>query len=112
LRATRPSPGGPVTLVLDDGTELVGDELLVAAGRRANTDDIGLDTVGLSPGGFIDVDDQLRVRGVEGGLLTLRETSTVGPCSPTRASIRPGWSAASSRGYRARRGPITARCRG
>jgi len=69
VRATRPSPGGPVTLVLDDGTELVGDELLVAAGRRANTDDIGLDTVRLSPGGFIDVDDQLRVRGVEGGWL-------------------------------------------
>ncbi len=68
-RAVRSSPDGPVTLVLDDGTELAADELLVAAGRRANTDDIGLDTVGLTPGGYLDTDDQLRVRGVDGGWL-------------------------------------------
>ncbi|WP_225924562.1 dihydrolipoyl dehydrogenase family protein [Pseudonocardia abyssalis] len=68
-RAVRPSPDGPVTLVLDNGTELTADELLVAAGRRANTDDIGLETVGLTAGGYLDVDDQLRVRGVEGGWL-------------------------------------------
>ncbi len=67
--AVRPAADGPVTLVLDDGTELVADELLVAAGRRANTDDIGLGTIGLSPGGFLDTDDRLRVRGVEGGWL-------------------------------------------
>jgi dihydrolipoamide dehydrogenase len=58
-----------VTLRLDDGTELVGDELLVAAGRTYNTDDIGLDAVGLEPGGPLEVDDQLRVTAVEGGWL-------------------------------------------
>ena len=69
VRAARHAADGPVTLTLADGTELTGDELLVAAGRRANTDDIGLETVGLSPGGYLDTDDQLRARGVEGGWL-------------------------------------------
>jgi pyruvate/2-oxoglutarate dehydrogenase complex dihydrolipoamide dehydrogenase (E3) component len=36
----------------------------VAAGRRAQTSDIGLDTVGLTPGEYLDVDDSLQVRGV------------------------------------------------
>ncbi|MBA2347002.1 MAG: NAD(P)/FAD-dependent oxidoreductase, partial [Solirubrobacterales bacterium] len=58
--AARPEPGGEVTLTLDGGTELVGDELLVAAGRRPMTDDLGLDTVGLEPGGNLDTDAQLR----------------------------------------------------
>jgi len=67
----RPEPGGEVTLVLDDGSELVGDELLVAVGRRAPTDDAGLDSVGVEPGrgGFVAVDDHLHVDGVEGGWL-------------------------------------------
>ena len=69
LRAARSAADGPVTLTLADGTELTGDELLVAAGRRANTDDIGLETLGLSPGGYLGTDDQLRVRSVEGGWL-------------------------------------------
>lgn len=68
-RAGREGTDGPVTLLLDDGTRLVGDELLVAAGRTFNTDDIGLETVGLSPGGPLEVDDQLRVSAVEGGWL-------------------------------------------
>lgn len=60
----RPTPGGAVTMTLEDGTELVGDELLVAAGRRPLTDDLGLDTVGLEPGAHLDTDAQLRVTGV------------------------------------------------
>lgn len=43
--------------------------MLVAVGRRARTDDIGLETVGLKPGGDLEVDDQLRVRSVDGGWL-------------------------------------------
>ncbi|MGQ0719856.1 MAG: dihydrolipoyl dehydrogenase family protein [Pseudonocardiales bacterium] len=69
VRAARESSDGPVTLTLDDGTEVVGDELLVAVGRRPRTDDIGLETVGLSPGGYLEVDDRLRVLGVDGGWL-------------------------------------------
>ncbi len=68
-RAVRESADGPVTLVLGDGTELVGDELVVAVGRRPRTDDIGLETVGLGSGGYLEVDDRLRVRGVDGGWL-------------------------------------------
>ena len=68
-KATRESADAPVTLTLDDGTELVGDELVVAVGRQARTDDIGVDTVGLTPGRYLEVDDRLRVTGVDGGWL-------------------------------------------
>jgi len=53
--------GGEVTLELDGGGPLRADELLVAIGRKLNTDDIGLDTVGLEPGKSIEVDDSMRV---------------------------------------------------
>ncbi|MGI9017715.1 MAG: dihydrolipoyl dehydrogenase family protein [Euzebya sp.] len=66
VKAQRQADDAPVTVTLDDGTELVADELLVAVGRRPLTDDLGLDTVGLEPGGFIDVDDTLLAAGVEG----------------------------------------------
>ena len=65
--------GTGVTAVRRDGAEVVvttpdgdlrGDEILVATGRRARTGDIGLDTVGLEPGAYLDVDDSLQVRGV------------------------------------------------
>ncbi|HEV7212506.1 MAG TPA: NAD(P)/FAD-dependent oxidoreductase [Blastococcus sp.] len=55
--------GAEVVVTTPDG-ELRGDEILVAAGRRARTGDIGLDTVGLEPGTYLDVDDSLQVRGV------------------------------------------------
>jgi pyruvate/2-oxoglutarate dehydrogenase complex dihydrolipoamide dehydrogenase (E3) component len=57
---------GKVHLESDDGTEVVGDELLVAAGRRPRTEDIGLGTVGLAPGDWLDVDDSMLVRGIPG----------------------------------------------
>jgi dihydrolipoamide dehydrogenase len=59
----RPQRGGAVTLTLDDGRELTGDELLVAAGRRPATSDLGLETVGLQPGEYLPVDDRMRVNG-------------------------------------------------
>jgi pyruvate/2-oxoglutarate dehydrogenase complex dihydrolipoamide dehydrogenase (E3) component len=61
----RPGGVGPVTLILDDGSELEADEVLVAVGREPNTGDVGLDTAGLIPGSWLDVDDTCRVRGVE-----------------------------------------------
>jgi pyruvate/2-oxoglutarate dehydrogenase complex dihydrolipoamide dehydrogenase (E3) component len=60
---------GPVTVRLADGTDLVGDELLVAAGRRPATGDLGLERVGLEPGRPVPVDDRLRAQGVAGGWL-------------------------------------------
>jgi len=61
VRATAVSrDGANITVTLADGTRLTGDRLLVAIGRRPLTDDLGLQTIGL-PGGYIEVDDQLRV---------------------------------------------------
>jgi pyruvate/2-oxoglutarate dehydrogenase complex dihydrolipoamide dehydrogenase (E3) component len=65
----RDRPGGPVTLALDDGDELTGDEVLVAAGRRPRSGDVGLDSVGLAADGPVRVDRRLRAEGVEGGWL-------------------------------------------
>ncbi|WP_407835990.1 NAD(P)/FAD-dependent oxidoreductase [Streptomyces sp. DSM 116496] len=56
---------GPVTVVLEGGETLEGDELLMATGRTPRTEDIGLDTVGLAPGGWIAVDDSCRVPGID-----------------------------------------------
>ncbi|WP_181766051.1 dihydrolipoyl dehydrogenase family protein [Streptomyces albidus (ex Kaewkla and Franco 2022)] len=65
----RPSPGGPVTLSLSGGGQLESDEVLFATGRLPRTDDLGLETVGCRPGGFLTVDDSCRVEGVKGGWL-------------------------------------------
>jgi dihydrolipoamide dehydrogenase len=54
---------GEVTLSVDGVGDLVGDELLVAVGRRPLTGDLGLETVGLEGGKSIAVDDGLRVPG-------------------------------------------------
>jgi dihydrolipoamide dehydrogenase len=45
------------------------DEILAATGRAPRTTDIGLETIGLKPGDWLEVDDTLRVRGVEDGWL-------------------------------------------
>jgi dihydrolipoamide dehydrogenase len=56
---------GEVAVELEEGGPLRGTELLVAIGRRPNTAELGLDTVGVRPNerGFLDADDQLRVGG-------------------------------------------------
>jgi pyruvate/2-oxoglutarate dehydrogenase complex dihydrolipoamide dehydrogenase (E3) component len=51
---------GEVTTDLDDGGPVRSEQLLVAIGRRLNTDDIGLECVGLEPGKPIEVDDSMR----------------------------------------------------
>ncbi|QHA08448.1 pyridine nucleotide-disulfide oxidoreductase [Streptomyces broussonetiae] len=55
------------TVVVETGTgeRLEADEILFATGRVPHTDDIGLDTVGLKPGSWLDVDDSLRVTGTD-----------------------------------------------
>ncbi|MCV2490891.1 NAD(P)/FAD-dependent oxidoreductase [Geodermatophilus sp. YIM 151500] len=54
--------GAEVVVTTADG-ELRGDRLLVAVGRRARTRDLGVETVGLEPGRYLDVDDSMQVRG-------------------------------------------------
>jgi pyruvate/2-oxoglutarate dehydrogenase complex dihydrolipoamide dehydrogenase (E3) component len=65
----REGDDGPVVATLADGRELVGDELLVAVGRRPATDDLGLESVGLEPGRSVTVDDQMRAVDVPGDWL-------------------------------------------
>src|SRR4051794_18871565 len=64
----RPAAGGPVTATFHGQTVEV-DEIVLATGRRVNTDNIGLETVGLPVGGFVSVNDHLQAIGVAGGWL-------------------------------------------
>ena len=51
-----------ITVNLDGGRQVTGQALLVATGRRANLQDIGLETVGLDPSArLLEPDDHLRV---------------------------------------------------
>jgi pyruvate/2-oxoglutarate dehydrogenase complex dihydrolipoamide dehydrogenase (E3) component len=52
--------GDGITVELESGEQVTGDELLVAIGRRPNTDALGVDTIGLEPGKPIEVDDYMR----------------------------------------------------
>ena len=53
--------GQEYVLAVEDGTELRGDRLLVATGRRPRVEGIGLETVGVQAGPHgIPVDDHLR----------------------------------------------------
>jgi pyruvate/2-oxoglutarate dehydrogenase complex dihydrolipoamide dehydrogenase (E3) component len=55
--------GEEIRVWVDESTAAVGDRLLVAVGRKPLTEELGLETVGLKPGGYLEVDDQLRVGG-------------------------------------------------
>jgi pyruvate/2-oxoglutarate dehydrogenase complex dihydrolipoamide dehydrogenase (E3) component len=55
--------GAEVVVELDDGERVTADELLVAVGRRPPTEDLGLETIGAEPGGYLRVDDGMRVGG-------------------------------------------------
>jgi dihydrolipoamide dehydrogenase len=53
--------GGQVRVELEHADAVEGDELLVAVGRRPLTDRLGLEAVGLEGGGYVEVDDWMRV---------------------------------------------------
>ncbi|MDE3131894.1 MAG: NAD(P)/FAD-dependent oxidoreductase [Acidobacteriota bacterium] len=53
-----------ITVSLEGGRTVVGDRLLVAVGRRPLSAGLGLPSVGLPDGGFIEVDDGLQVPGL------------------------------------------------
>jgi len=55
--------GDLVTIDLSDGTSIEAEQVLVATGRQPRTTDIGLDSVGLEPGDWLDVDDTLLLTG-------------------------------------------------
>jgi pyruvate/2-oxoglutarate dehydrogenase complex dihydrolipoamide dehydrogenase (E3) component len=65
----RPGGTGPIVLTLEGGGEVEADEALFATGREPLTGDIGLETVGLVPGSWLEVDDTCKVRALEDGWL-------------------------------------------
>jgi pyruvate/2-oxoglutarate dehydrogenase complex dihydrolipoamide dehydrogenase (E3) component len=56
----------PIAVTLTGGEHFTVDEILFATGRIPNTADIGLETVGLTPGSWLGVDDSCLVRGIDG----------------------------------------------
>ena len=65
VEVTSVSRSGEVVLELADGERVVADEVLVAVGRVPNTQDLGLETIGLTPGEWLPTDDTLRVPNFE-----------------------------------------------
>jgi len=61
----REDGSGPVTLELENGRSLTGEELLCAIGRAPHTDGLGLEQFGLEGGKSIEVDERMRVPGHE-----------------------------------------------
>jgi len=57
--------GAEVTVIVD-GESIVADEIVIAAGRTPRSDGLGLDTVGLEAGGYVETDDSMTVSGVAG----------------------------------------------
>jgi dihydrolipoamide dehydrogenase len=49
-----------IVVTLDSDEEVSGERLLVAVGRRPRTRDLGLESVGLEPGGPVEVDGRMR----------------------------------------------------
>ncbi|MDQ6526808.1 NAD(P)/FAD-dependent oxidoreductase [Nocardioides sp. LHD-245] len=69
---------GAFHIGLADGTSLDAQALLVAAGRRTNLGDVGLETVGLDPAArSVDVDERMRVAGA-GGLWAIGDITGKG----------------------------------
>src|SRR5918992_3362456 len=54
---------GAVTVTTKDGRTAEGDTLLVALGRRPQTEELGVETVGLEPGKPVPVDARMQVEG-------------------------------------------------
>ncbi|MGI5520376.1 dihydrolipoyl dehydrogenase family protein [Micromonospora sp. CA-259024] len=54
---------GAVQIETAAGERIEADEVLVAIGRTPNTQDVGLESIGLAPGAWLAVDDTLRVVG-------------------------------------------------
>ncbi len=55
--------GERVRVTMDDGSAADGDVLVAALGRKPRTETLGLETVGLEGGGYIDVDQDMQVPG-------------------------------------------------
>jgi dihydrolipoamide dehydrogenase len=72
-RVQRRAPASPVQIWFEHPktgpANIEADEILVATGRVPNTRDIGLDTIQLKPGDWLEVDDTCRVKSIAAGWL-------------------------------------------
>ena len=59
---------GEVTVELDDGGQVISDEILVAVGRVPNTAGLGLDALGVQTDeqGYVRVSERMEARGLDG----------------------------------------------
>jgi len=57
--------GAESVLTLSEGEPVRAEKILVAIGRTPRTQDLGLESIGLEPGAWLDVDDTLLVRGTD-----------------------------------------------
>jgi pyruvate/2-oxoglutarate dehydrogenase complex dihydrolipoamide dehydrogenase (E3) component len=55
--------GDRFRVTTDDGSTADGDAIVAALGRRPRTEELGLETVGLEGGGYIEVDENMQVPG-------------------------------------------------
>jgi pyruvate/2-oxoglutarate dehydrogenase complex dihydrolipoamide dehydrogenase (E3) component len=69
MELDRPADLGPVIVTVGNYSTVEADEILYAIGRTPHTDDIGLETIGLTPGSWLETDDSCTVRAVEGDWL-------------------------------------------
>ncbi|MFJ8510942.1 FAD-dependent oxidoreductase [Streptomyces avermitilis] len=60
---------GEVRTTVSDGREVASDEILFAIGRTPRTADLGLETIGLTPGDWLPVDGICRVTTIPDGWL-------------------------------------------
>jgi pyruvate/2-oxoglutarate dehydrogenase complex dihydrolipoamide dehydrogenase (E3) component len=67
IRRVNDTKDAPFEVWLDDDSKITSAQLLVATGRQPNTSSLGLESVGLKSGAWLDVDDDCLVKGVEGG---------------------------------------------
>ena len=104
-KATAASRGdaGQVTLSLEGGEEVRGDELLVAVGRRPRTTELGLESVGVETGGYLEVDDQLRGQRLR---VALRDRRRQRPCPAHPHGRVPGPDSRRPHPRRGRRGDV------
>lgn len=70
---------GELRITLADGGQLTAGEILFTTGRTLRTADLGLETIGLSPGVWLTVDDTSRVTDLPIAGSTPSATSTSGP---------------------------------
>jgi pyruvate/2-oxoglutarate dehydrogenase complex dihydrolipoamide dehydrogenase (E3) component len=55
--------GDRIEVTLDDGSTVSCGQLIAALGRTPNTTDVGLESIGLEPEGYVKVDEHMQVPG-------------------------------------------------